>query len=617
MCGIIGYIGSQDCPGFILDGLRLLEYRGYDSAGIACFDGAHFDIVKAEGKIGNMEKRLAEHPLKGTVGIGHTRWATHGKPNDVNAHPHRAGRTVLVHNGIIENYEEIRGELTGKGCKMVSETDSELFGHLVEEQIKRGLDFAEAVRTSFLRLRGSCTIVVAHDDHPDMVIAVRNGTPLVAGYSKKSGGAFVASDAQGLIAHTHDVIFLENEDMVICRKEGINVYSIHKPVAQQKPLSRPPTTLDWTVASMEKEGYAHFMLKEIHEQPRAILDTLDSMIDRDTGVPHMGALREVLPKIRSIHMIACGTAWHAALVGRYILESVARIPVTVDLASEYRYRDPVVGPDTLVLAVSQSGETADTIAALREAKAHGAHTAAICNVRGSTIARDADTTFFTAAGPEIGVASTKAFTTQILMMMLLGQYIAHERKVLPAKARGKGKPLDVAFFLKLPHVVQSALSLDGIIRRIAEETLASRGFLYVARGLLFPIALEGALKMKEISYCHAEGYAAGELKHGPIAMVDPSMTIVVLAPKDALYEKNISNLQEVKARGGRIIGIGNRGDQQLAGLSDHFVGLDFAGDWSDAVLATIPLQLLSYHAAVLKGTDVDKPRNLAKSVTVE
>jgi glucosamine--fructose-6-phosphate aminotransferase (isomerizing) len=618
MCGIIGYIGSQDCPSFIIEGLRLLEYRGYDSAGIACFDGKRFDIVKAGGKIGNVEKLLAQHPLHGTVGIGHTRWATHGKPNDVNAHPHRAGRTVLVHNGIIENYEEIRTELTAKGYTMVSETDSELFGHLVEEQIKKGLIFEEAVRTSFLRLRGSCTIVIAHDDHPDMLIAVRNGTPLVAGYSKKSGGAFVASDAQGLMAHTHDVTFLENEDMVICRADGINVYSIHKPVAQQKPLPRPATTLDWSVASMEKEGFDHYMLKEIHEQPRALLDTLDSMIDRDTGVPHMGALKTLLPKIRSIHMIACGTAWHAAMVGRYILESVARIPVTVDLASEYRYRDPVVGPDTLVLAVSQSGETADTIAALRQAKAQGAVTAAICNVRGSTIARDVDTVFFTAAGPEIGVASTKAFTTQILMMMLLGQYIAHERKILPARTRGKGKdPLDVAFFLKLPHMVQSALDLDGAIRDIAEKTLQSRGFLYVARGLLFPIALEGALKMKEISYCHAEGYAAGELKHGPIAMVDPTMTIVVLAPKDALYEKNISNLQEVKARGGRIIGIGNKGDTQLERLSDHFIGLDFAGDWSDAVLATIPLQLLSYHAAVLKGTDVDKPRNLAKSVTVE
>ena len=607
----------MDCAGFIVTGLKLLEYRGYDSSGIACFTGGRFDIVKSEGKLANIESLLAKKPLAGKTGIGHTRWATHGKPNDVNAHPHRAGKTVLVHNGIIENYEEIRQELQAKGRRMVSETDSELFGHLVEEQMKKGLDFLEAVRTSFLRLRGSCTIVTVNDDHPDTVVAIRNGTPLVAGYSKKSGGAFVASDAQGLVEHTQDVTFLENEDMVVCRRDGLQVFSIRQPIAGQKPLARTPTTLDWTVSSMDKAGFAHYMLKEIHEQPRAILDTLDSMIDRDSGVPHMGALKAALPRIRAIHMVACGTAWHAAMVGRYILESVARIPVIVDLGSEYRYRDPVVSADTLVVAVSQSGETADTLAALREAKAQGAVTAAICNVRGSTLSREADMTFFTAAGPEIGVASTKAFTTQILMMMLLGQYLAHAKAVKPVAKPSGRSPLDVAFFLKLPHLVQSVLAHEADLKAIAEKCLGSRGFLYTGRGMMHPIALEGALKMKEISYVHAEGYPAGELKHGPIAMVDPSMTVVVLAPRDALYEKNISNLQEVKARGGRIIGIGNAGDEQLRRLSDHFVGLEFSADWGDPVLAAIPLQLLAYYTAVLKGTDVDKPRNLAKSVTVE
>jgi len=615
MCGIIGYVGSQNCSHLLVAGLKRLEYRGYDSAGIACYSDGSFKIVKNEGKIQNIEKLLEKTPLAGKIGIGHTRWATHGKPNSINAHPHRAGRTVLVHNGIIENYEEIREELWAKGYSMVSETDSELFGHLVEDYLKQGLDFIEAVRVSFLRLRGSCTIVTVNDDCPDTIIAIRNGTPLVAAYAPQSGGAFVASDAQALIEHTNKVSFLEDQDMVICSAQGFAVYSIHEPIAQQKPLQRPPTTLDWSLASMEKEGFPHYMLKEIYEQPRAMLETLDGLIDRESGIPLLTGLKEILPSIKSIHMVACGTAWHAAVVGRYILESVARIPVIVDLGSEYRYRQPVVDPDCLVIAVSQSGETADTLAALREAKSRGAKTAAICNVRGSTLTREADMTFFTSAGPEIGVASTKAFTTQILMMMFLGQYIAHEKHLSTNGAQGR--PLDVPFFLKLPHAIQSVLAIDDQIKAIAADCLKSRGFLFTGRGILFPIALEGALKMKEISYIHAEGYPAGELKHGPIAMVDTDMNVVVLAPRDGLYEKNISNLQEVKARGGKIIAIGNRGDHSLQKMADHFIGLDFAADWSDAILASIPLQLLAYHVAVFKGTDVDKPRNLAKSVTVE
>lgn len=611
MCGIVAYVGHQECAGFLVEGLRLLEYRGYDSSGIACNagDGAGFKIVKAEGKLENIEKSLKAAPLRGKIGIGHTRWATHGKPNQVNAHPHRAGATVLVHNGIIENYEDLRRELQAKGYKMISETDSELFGHLVEDRLKNGDDFREAVRVSFLRLHGSCSIVVVNDRYPGVVIAIRNGTPLVAAHSEKAGGTFVASDAQAVIEHTNVVTFLENEDMVICDAAGFSVHPLRKPI--DRPTERKPLVLDWQLSSMDKAGYPHYMLKEIHEQPRAILDTLDLLVDRATGIPRFQPMEAMLKRAAKIHLIACGTAWHAALIGKYIIEKEARLPVEVDLASEYRYREPIIGEDTLVLAVSQSGETADTLAALHEAKARGAMTAAICNVRGSTLSREAGFTLFTAAGPEIGVASTKAFTTQILALMMMGQYAAKVR------SNRASDTLDLAFLLRLPHLIQAALATADQVAAIAKANIDQKGFLFIARGRLFPLALEGALKMKEISYIHAEGYPAGELKHGPIAMVEPHMTMVVIAPRDELYEKTISNLQEVKARGGRIVAFGTKGDAQLERLSDHFLPYAFTHDWSDTLTAAIPMQLLAYHAAVLKGTDVDKPRNLAKSVTVE
>lgn len=599
---------------FLLGGLKRLEYRGYDSSGIAtdAGDGKGFRIVKAEGKLENIEGALKKAPLRGHIGIGHTRWATHGKPNTINAHPHRAGTTVLVHNGIIENYESIRDELIAQGYKMVSETDSELFGHLVEEQMKSGSGFEEAVRTAFLRLEGSCSVVVVNDRHPDTVIAVRNGTPLVVASAAKAGGCFVASDAQAVLEHTNTVTYLENEDLVVCRRDGFEVYSIREPILPKKKLKRPPTTLDWTLTSMDKAGFPHYMLKEIHEQPRAILDTLDLLVDRDAGRLRQEPMVDLIERASKIQLVACGTAWHAALIGKYILETESRIPVEVDLASEYRYRNPVAGPDTLVVAISQSGETADTLAALREARRLGAATAAICNVRGSTLSREAEFTLFTAAGPEIGVASTKAFTTQILALMMLGQYVAAIRGV-----RARERHFDVHFYSKLPHLMQAGLDSAERVGEVAKACIDSRGFLFIARGNLFPIALEGALKMKEISYMHAEGYPAGELKHGPIAMVDSTMTVVVLAPRNELYEKTISNLQEVKARGGRVVAVGTKGDTQLERLADHFLGYPFAADWSDPLLASIPMQLLAYHAAVLKGTDVDKPRNLAKSVTVE
>jgi glucosamine--fructose-6-phosphate aminotransferase (isomerizing) len=612
MCGIIAYVGDRDCARFLIEGLRRLEYRGYDSAGIACDkrDGKGFQIVKAGGKLENIERELKGSPLSGNIGIGHTRWATHGKPNTVNAHPHRTGATVLVHNGIIENYENIRAELVSKGHQIISETDSELFGHLVEEIQKGGMGFEEAVRTAFLKLEGSCSIVVVSDRDPEKVIAIRNGTPLLVAHASKAGGCFIASDVQAVLEHTNTVTYLEDEDMVVCRRDGFQIFRLREP---GKRVDRKAVTLDWTLASMDKAGFPHYMLKEIHEQPRAILDTLDNLVERDTGLPRFEPMAAMIKKASKIQIVACGTAWHAALIGKYILENEARMPVEVDLASEYRYRDPVAGPDTLVLAISQSGETADTLAAIWEAKRRGAMTAAICNVRASTLTREADFTLFTAAGPEIGVASTKAFTTQVLVLMLLGQFVG---RVRDGKLDHK-LPFDLHFYLRLPHLMQAALDEAGAVEAIARECINSKGFLYIARGRLFPIALEGALKMKEISYMHAEGYPAGELKHGPIALVEPSMTMVVLAPRDSLYDKTISNLQEVKARGGRIVTIGNKGDAQLQRLSDKFLGYDFGGDWSDPLLASIPMQLLAYHVAVMKGTDVDKPRNLAKSVTVE
>ncbi|MGE4234463.1 MAG: glutamine--fructose-6-phosphate transaminase (isomerizing) [Bacteriovoracia bacterium] len=616
MCGIIGYIGKQNCSDFLLTGLKRLEYRGYDSAGIACFVSTtpktgHFEIVKAGGRLTNIEAILGSKPLDGKIGIGHTRWATHGAPNTVNSHPHRAGSTVLVHNGIIENYESIREDLIASGYEMVSETDSELFGHLVEEESKKSRNFPEAVRRAFLKLQGSSSIVVVSDEFPDQVIAIRNGTPLIVAQSQKVQGCFVASDAQAILGHTNEITYLENEEMVICKEDGFKIYSVKSPIQSENIIQRDSTVLDWSADRLDMAGYPHFMLKEIYEQPRAILDTLDSLVDRETGIARFEKIGSYLAAAKKIQLVACGTAWHASLVGKYLIEKTLRIPVEVDLASEYRYRDPVCGSDTLFLAISQSGETADTLAALREAKQRGAMTAAICNVRGSTISREAGVVVHTAAGPEIGVASTKAFTTQVLVLMMLAQYAAKQA------TQSESVGLDLHFFSKLPHLVQSVLELDKEILAISKNVVTSSGLLFIGRGRMYPIALEGALKTKEITYIHAEGYPAGELKHGPIAMVDSTMTVVVLAPRDSLYEKTISNLQEVKARGAKILAIGSKNDVQLKNNANYFVGCDFANDWSDPLIATIPLQFLAYHMAVLRGTDVDRPRNLAKSVTVE
>lgn len=619
MCGIVGYTGSRPALGILIQGLKRLEYRGYDSSGIAVHASGKISIRKSEGKLENVESLIRNENSaevdalrSANCGIGHTRWATHGKPTTQNAHPHQTGHVVLVHNGIIENYLEIKKELVSRGHKPKSETDSELFGFLVLEEMESGKRLAEAVRAAFVKLEGSCSVVVMSEREPGLVIGVRNGSPLVAA-SDPQGGALLASDAQPLMEYTRDVVFLENGDMAIGTKEGLRVVS----VKDGRELRRESSRLDWSPERMDKQGYPHYMLKEIHEQPAALVDTLNGILDRAKGDPFPLAIQpgvELLKKAKGLTLIACGTSWHAALAGKYWIEKLARIPVNVELASEFRYRDPVIAPDSLVVGISQSGETADTLAVLRDLKSKGIRRLAITNVRGSSIARDADATFYTLAGPEIGVAATKTFLSQMMVLLLWAGYLGEQ----------SGRDCS-AFFqdtLRLPHLLKDELqagsAMTTAVTEIANQLQSIRGFFFIGRGYSYPIALEGALKLKEIAYVHAEGYAAGELKHGPIAMIDENMAVVVLAPRDAWRDKTVSNLEEVKARGAKIIGIGERADESLKGLCDYWIPLP--GQIDEALLpflVTPALQLLSYEIALLRGTDVDKPRNLAKSVTVE
>jgi glutamine---fructose-6-phosphate transaminase (isomerizing) len=618
MCGIVGYVGTRPVVDILIRGLRRLEYRGYDSAGVAYFKDGALQVRKSEGKLENVERLLSgagpQASAGVTSGMGHTRWATHGKPTTQNAHPHRAGPVVLVHNGIIENYQEIKKELLAKGVHPASETDSELYGHLVAELMQGGLPFIEAVRRAFARLEGQCSVVVMSDRDPDVVVGVRNGSPLVAARDPR-GGAALASDAQPLLELTQDVYFLEHGDMAILSRDGLRFASL----ADGKPVERAATRVDWSVEELDKGGYAHFMLKEIHEQPTALVDTLNVLLDRARTEPFPLAAQpgaQLLRGAREMVLVACGTSWHAASLAKYWLERWARVPVSVELASEYRYREPVVGPGTAIVGISQSGETADTLAVLREARKLKIPTLGITNVRGSSIQREADAVFFTSAGPEIGVAATKTFTTQMLTLLCFAGYLGRER----------GTPEIAQLFdglLKLPHLMAAALDPAGELvraaRAAAKAVARSRGFFFIGRGTSFPIALEGALKLKEIAYVHAEGYAAGELKHGPIAMIDEGMTVVVLAPRDPWREKTVSNLEEVKARGAVILGVGEPGDAALRALCDHWIPVPTheVRPSLTPFLLTPAVQLLSYELALLKGTDVDKPRNLAKSVTVE
>lgn len=617
MCGIVGYVGQRPAVDVLVRGLRRLEYRGYDSAGVAFFRDSKIEIQKSEGKLENVEAMLSKFPAvaEARCGIGHTRWATHGKPTTQNAHPHRTGHVVLVHNGIIENYQEIKQELVKRGHRPVSETDSELFGFLVLEKMDAGRSLQVAVSESFREVTGACSVVIMSEKEPGTVIGVRNGSPLVAAVDPK-GGVILASDAQPLLEYTRDVVFLEHGDLVVGDSRGIRFLSLQT----GEPIQRATSTLDWSPAALDKQGFDHYMLKEIHEQPAAMVDTLNGLLDRASAESFPLAAQpavELLKNAKRITIVACGTAWHASLMGKYWLEKWGQIPVSVELASEYRYRDPVVDSGTLVIGVSQSGETADTLAVIQELRKKGIPTLAVTNTRGSTLSREAQATVFTNAGPEIGVAATKTFTVQMLTLLCFAAHLG--------KQRGKTAEMDEIFtqLIRIPHLLADYLDDKGTLRKAVRETakklLPLKGFFFIGRGYCFPLALEAALKLKEIAYVHAEGYAAGELKHGPIAMIDQDIAVIVLAPHDAWREKTFSNLEEVKARGAQVLGVGNPSDESLKQVSHFWIPLPETGLHESLLpfVVTPVIQLLSYEIAVLKGTDIDKPRNLAKSVTVE
>jgi len=609
MCGIVGYIGPRDATPIVLDGLRRLEYRGYDSAGIACLRKGGIEIRRAEGKLSRLEELLSIQPLTGAPGIGHTRWATHGRPSETNAHPHKAGSFVVVHNGIIENYLELKARLVSQGHHFKSETDTEIIAHLVEQHAKGGADFETAVRQALHEVRGAYAVAILCADEPDKLIAAKQGSPLVVGQG--TGEFFVASDIPAMLSHTREMIFLEDGEVVVFTTTQMSVSTL-----AGTPLAKTPKTITWSPVMAEKGGYRHFMLKEIHEQPRAIADTLAGRLREEHSEAFLNDLKVAdawLQTVERIYIVACGTSWHAGLVGKFLLEKHARVPVEVDIASEFRYRNPLVNPRTLTLVISQSGETADTLAALREAQAKGGQVVAICNVVESSIARASDGVIYTHAGPEIGVASTKAFTTQLVALVLLTLHLGRVRGTLDLAAR---RAL-VEALVALPRQVETCLEIDVEIEKVAQELMHARDFLYLGRGNQYPIALEGALKLKEISYIHAEGYPAGEMKHGPIALIDENLPVVVLAPHNDTFEKVAANLEEVQARGGKVLAITDRAGGEVAAKAETVLTVPSTIDDLLPVLTSIPMQLLAYHIAVLKGTDVDQPRNLAKSVTVE
>ena len=613
MCGIVGYVGTRDAVPVILEGLRRLEYRGYDSAGVAVVNDGSLHRRRSVGKLCNLEDSLKAEPLAGAFGLGHTRWATHGRPSEENAHPHQdcTGKIVVVHNGIIENYLPLKTRLAKAGHRFVTQTDTEVVAHLVESHYQGSLE--DAVRKTLAELEGIYALVLMHKDEPQKLVAARMGPPLVVGIGE--GERFLASDIPALLPYTHDFIFLDDGDVVTVTPDSMRLTD-----AKGAPVERPPQRISWDAVQAEKGGYRHFMLKEIHEQPRAVRDTLLGRIGLEEGVVHLeelGPAAEKLRRARRVTLLACGTSWHAALVGKYLLEQVAKVPAEVDYGSEFRYRTPIVDPETLAVGISQSGETADTLAAFREVKKLGALPIAICNVQGSMITREAEGTLLTHAGPEIGVASTKAFTSQIVALALLALHLGRLRETLSVDECRKL----LESLAKVPQLMERALMASGRLDQLARSVAQAHDFLYLGRGINYPIALEGALKMKEISYIHAEGYPAGEMKHGPIALIDESMPVVVLCPKGRTYDKMLSNIQEVKARGGRVIAVVAEGDSQVRAVLDPQTDLVFDVPpveevWSP-LLMVIPLQLLAYHTAVRAGRDVDQPRNLAKSVTVE
>jgi len=609
MCGIIGYIGSRQATPLLVGGLRKLEYRGYDSAGVSVFNNGTSRVVRCRGKLSNLEEKLLKEPAPGTIGIGHTRWATHGRPSDENSHPHKVGPISVIHNGIIENHLQLRSELAASGAKFSSETDTEIFAHLVEREIALGAEnLTTAVRRSLAKVRGSYAFVVMSDKEPQTLVAAKNSSPLVVGLGE--GENFVASDVTAILSETRKVIFVEEGELVTVTKDKVTITDF-----EGKPHNREPKTITWSAVQAEKGGFKHFMLKEIHEQPRAVADTLTGRVDLENDDVLLDGVEIDVAKVKRIIFIACGTSYHASMVGEFLVESLARIPVEVDLASEFRYRDPILGPGDLVVAVSQSGETLDTMEAVREAKKKGAQVLAISNVLESSIPRLADYAFYTHAGPEIGVASTKAFTTQLVAMTLLAIYLGRRTKAL-SKERARALLAElVQLPTKMRDVVESGAQLQVLARRYGLPS--PHGFLFLGRGAQYPIALEGALKLKEISYIHAEGYAGGEMKHGPIALIDDTLPVVVLVPRGPHYEKMVSNLAEVRARQGKVLAIATKGDNEIGGHADDVVLVPDTALELQPILTVLPLQMLSYYVADGKGTDVDQPRNLAKSVTVE
>ncbi|MBP1714345.1 MAG: glutamine amidotransferase [Deltaproteobacteria bacterium] len=609
MCGIIGYIGPRETKEVLLEGLRRLEYRGYDSAGIALYHEGKVVIRRSTGKLRELEKKIAEERFLGKSGIGHTRWATHGRPSEANAHPHKAGGVVVVHNGIIENYLALKAALSREGHTFKSETDTEILSHLIQSNLFKGLSFEEAVRQALLQVQGSYAIAVLYEGEKDKVIAARKESPLILGLGK--GEHFVASDIPAILPYTRRMIFLEDGEMAILEKDAFRISTLWG-----EERKRPPKDILWDPVTAEKGGYKHFMLKEIFEQPRAVTDTIRGRISLEEGnvtLQESGLTPNALKDIRRVVIIACGTSYHAALIGKFMIEEIARMPVEVDFGSEFRYRDPLVGPRDLLLAISQSGETTDTLAAFREGKEKKARTLAICNVVDSSLARQSEGLFYTHAGPEIGVASTKAFTCQIVGLFLLAIRLGLTRETLAPQA---AKDL-LESLAKIPHQAQKVLELNEPIAALSKKYMNARDFLYLGRGVNYPIALEGALKLKEISYIHAEGYPAGEMKHGPIALIDEEVPVVVLAPKGKTYEKILSNIEEVRARGGKVIALTNPGCEEIASKARDVLWIPESHRLLMPILFNIPLQLLAYNIAVLKGTDVDQPRNLAKSVTVE
>jgi len=612
MCGIVGYIGDKEAVGVIVDGLKRLEYRGYDSAGVAVLGPDGLEVRRAAGRIKMLEGLLRERPVHGSIGIGHTRWATHGRPTDDNAHPHTdgTGTLVVVHNGIIENYLPIKERLAAEGHVFRSETDTEVIAHLIERHLKDTPRLDDAVRRALRELRGSYAIVVLSKAAPDRLVAAKHGAgSVVVGLGQ--GETYLASDIPALLAHTRDVVILEDEDVAVVTRHGVEISDL-----AGAPVSRTATRIMWDPILAEKGGYRHFMLKEIYEQPRAVADTLRGRVSPEGGtvvLPDIGLDPDVVAGLQRVVFIACGTSYHAAIVGRFMVERLAGLSAEVDLGSEFRYRDAVLGPETLVVALSQSGETADTLGAVKAARDRGAPIVGITNVVGSALARESTGVLYTHAGPEIGVASSKTFTATLAACYLLALWLGRRRGALLAEDGRK----HIQGLLELPRLMERALEKEPEIAELAKELAGYRSFLFLGRGIHYPIALEGALKLKELSYIHAEGYPAGEMKHGPIALIDDTMPVVALTPRDSSYDRMMGTVEEVRARDGRIIAIAHEGDREIGARASRVLTVPAAAELLSPILMAIPLQLLAYHVAVRLGRDVDQPRNLAKSVTVE